>query len=154
MQPEGSLKLKWCKNRISVANELCLLVPPGPNEPFEHVSPPARRPCSGLPSLRRAPPFPRQLGSSQRSGVQAEAEVKWMKFSFTQHTIYLCIYTWLHLHIDIVVTSLRTCAGLNLHVCILEVHSCNSAATRNEISQILTWNKLIREIWELVRKGV
>lgn len=29
MQPDSSLKLKWCENRIAVANELCLLLPSG-----------------------------------------------------------------------------------------------------------------------------
>lgn len=84
MQPEGALKLKWCENRIAVANELCLLVPSGPNEPFEHASPPVRRPCSGPQSLRRSPPFSRQLECSQRSADQAEADWDGV-YSFIQY---------------------------------------------------------------------
>lgn len=75
MQPEGSLKLKWCENRIAVANELCLLVPSGPNEPFECAFPTMRRPCSGPWSLWYCYPLPlRQPKSSQSSRDRAEID--------------------------------------------------------------------------------
>lgn len=99
MQLDSSLKLKWCENRIAVANELCLLVPLGPNEPFEHASPPARKPCYGPWSPWPSPPFFTSAGGSQRSWDQADTDRKGKMF-FSTH-IYIHIHGYVLLHIPV-----------------------------------------------------
>lgn len=72
IQPDSSLKLKWCENRIAVANELCLLVPSGPKQALWTYLSPVRRPCSGTWSVSHFPPTSRQLERSHRSRDQVE----------------------------------------------------------------------------------